>query len=85
MTRLDFFLTNQKVAYLVSLTFPVLGVSPPVHVTVSSTILELYWEEPTVPNGIITSYQLYRYGVLVFQGDTNARLFTDARLAPNSR
>ncbi|XP_038072643.1 usherin-like isoform X1 [Patiria miniata] len=64
---------------------PPQGVSSPVHVVVSATILELYWSPPAVPNGIITSYQLYRFDRLVYTGSQSSQVFTDTNLSPNTR
>ncbi|XP_072017125.1 usherin-like [Amphiura filiformis] len=61
------------------------GVSSPVHVTVSATILEIYWQAPTIPNGVITTYRLYRYNRIVYTGGANTLLYTDRGLQPNSR
>ncbi|XP_022099403.1 usherin-like isoform X2 [Acanthaster planci] len=64
---------------------PPQGVSSPVHVVISATMLELYWSPPTTPNGIITSYQLYRFNQLVYSGGNSGLMFTDTNLTPNTR
>ncbi|XP_071790086.1 usherin-like isoform X2 [Asterias amurensis] len=62
---------------------PPQGVLSPVHVVVSSTVLELYWTQPAIPNGILTSYRLYRFNSLVYSG--SSLMYTDTNLSPNTR
>ncbi|XP_071962430.1 usherin-like isoform X2 [Antedon mediterranea] len=59
------------------------GLSPPVHVTVSSTILELYWSEPEFPNGEVSLYRLFRQDQLIYEG--NDFMYIDNGLSPNTR
>ncbi|XP_041469805.1 usherin-like [Lytechinus variegatus] len=61
------------------------GLAQPTHVVVSSTILELYWFEPSQPNGIITSYILYRNSELVYAGNNSVLMYVDTGLTPNTR
>ena len=77
--------TNNTLNLLCWFVRPLTGVSPPVHVTVSATILEIYWQEPLTPNGIITEYRLFRFDQLIYVGNSEARQYTDTRLSPNSR
>ena len=46
----------------------------------SSTSIEVTWAEPDLPNGIITSYEVYRDNILI--DDTLARIFTDIQVQP---
>nr|XP_056708935.1 usherin [Euleptes europaea] len=59
--------------------------SQPRHIIVSSTIVELYWDEPEKPNGIISQYRLLRNGEEIFKGGKGSLNFTDFGLHPNSR
>ncbi|XP_028396319.1 LOW QUALITY PROTEIN: usherin-like [Dendronephthya gigantea] len=52
---------------------------PFVHV-ISSTTLRVLWDPPDKPNGLITSYELYRNGSRVYTG--LLREFNDTRLRP---
>ncbi|KAI5940642.1 Usherin [Manis javanica] len=57
----------------------------PRHVIINSTTVELYWNLPEKPNGLISQYQLSRNGILVFLGGSEEQNFTDKNLEPNSR
>lgn len=61
------------------------GVSKPSHVILSAFIIELYWREPSIPNGIITEYRLYRNGILSYSGEDDDFMFVDEELSPNNR
>ncbi|XP_055581897.1 usherin [Falco cherrug] len=62
------------------------GVWPkPHHITVSSTEVEIYWNEPKKPNGLITQYRLLRDGEQIFLGGSTDQNFTDVNLQPNAR
>uniref|UniRef100_A0A8D2ISK6 Usherin n=1 Tax=Varanus komodoensis TaxID=61221 RepID=A0A8D2ISK6_VARKO len=63
-----------------------LGVwSQPRHIIVSSTVVELYWDEPEEPNGIISQYRLLCNGEEIFKGGKENQNFTHSDLQPNSR
>ncbi|PIK62300.1 putative usherin [Apostichopus japonicus] len=64
---------------------PPQGVSKPSHVILSAFIIELYWREPSIPNGIITEYRLYRNGILSYSGEDDDFMFVDEELSPNNR
>ncbi|XP_028580478.2 usherin [Podarcis muralis] len=59
--------------------------SQPRHITVSSTVVELYWDEPEQLNGIISQYRLLCNGEEIFKGGKENLNFTDSGLQPNSR
>lgn len=59
--------------------------SQPRHIIVGSTIVELYWNKPEKPNGIISQYRLLRNGEEIFKGGRGNLNFTDFGLQPNSR
>ncbi|XP_071494817.1 LOW QUALITY PROTEIN: usherin-like [Diadema antillarum] len=77
--------TDSDAASTVTLQAPPEGLSSPTHVVVSSTVIELYWFEPSRPNGIITSYQLYRNGDMVYTGNNSVLTYVDSGLTPNTR
>ncbi|XP_041578632.1 usherin [Vulpes lagopus] len=57
----------------------------PRYIIINSTTVELYWNPPEKPNGLISQYQLSRNGTLVFLGGSEEQNFTDKNLDPNSR
>nr|XP_004672060.2 usherin [Jaculus jaculus] len=57
----------------------------PRHIIINSTTVELYWNPPEKPNGLISQYQLTRNGSLLFLGGSDEQNFTDKNLEPNSR
>ncbi|XP_042331708.1 LOW QUALITY PROTEIN: usherin [Sceloporus undulatus] len=59
--------------------------SQPRHIIISSTIVEVYWDEPEQPNGIISLYRLFRNGEEIFNGGERNLNFTDSDLQPNRR
>ncbi|KAJ8045141.1 Usherin [Holothuria leucospilota] len=64
---------------------PPQGVAHPTHVIFSAFIIEVYWTQPTTPNGIITGYRLYRNGQSVYSGNDSVFLHVDVGLSPNTR
>ncbi|XP_033110841.1 usherin-like [Anneissia japonica] len=61
------------------------GLSPPIHVVISSSILELYWSEPEFPNGDISTYRLYRQNQLIYVGNGSVYMYINSGLSPNTR
>ncbi|XP_062981457.1 usherin [Elgaria multicarinata webbii] len=59
--------------------------SQPRHIIVSSTVVELYWDEAEEPNGIIFQYRLLCNGEEIFKGGKRNLNFTHSGLQPNSR
>ncbi|XP_028843146.1 usherin-like [Denticeps clupeoides] len=57
----------------------------PRHVLVSPNEVELYWSEPSQPNGLLSQYRLLRDAALLFTGDRRNMSYTDTGLQPNSR
>ncbi|EGV92555.1 Usherin [Cricetulus griseus] len=57
----------------------------PRHIIINSTTVELHWNPPEKPNGLISQYQLRRNGSLLFVGGSDEQNFTDKNLEPNSR
>ncbi|XP_066526697.1 usherin [Hoplias malabaricus] len=57
----------------------------PRHVLVNSSSVELYWSEPSKPNGLLTQYCLLRDGEVVYRGGPDQNNFTDSDLQPNTR
>ncbi|XP_052593935.1 usherin [Peromyscus californicus insignis] len=57
----------------------------PRHIIINSTTVELYWNPPEKPNGLISQYQLRRNGSLLLVGGSDEQNFTDKNLEPNSR
>jgi len=43
-------------------------VQPPSIITAGATYLHLGWEEPTLPNGLVTGYFLYQEDVEIYAG-----------------
>ncbi|XP_039192169.1 usherin isoform X7 [Crotalus tigris] len=59
--------------------------SQPRHITVSSKILELYWDEPEQTNGIVIQYRLFCNGEEIFKGGRENLNFTHSAMQPNKR
>ena len=60
---------------VISFSFAVpIGAQPPIVNRVESRRLEVYWEPPLQPNGIITLYQLFVEDVLRFSGTANTTI-----------
>ncbi|XP_061670381.1 usherin isoform X4 [Syngnathoides biaculeatus] len=59
--------------------------SRPRHVVVNSSVVELFWDEPARPNGLVSQYRLRRGGRTIFTGDHRHQNYTDAGLLPNRR
>ncbi|XP_052056319.1 usherin [Apodemus sylvaticus] len=57
----------------------------PRHIIINSTAVELYWNPPERPNGLISQYQLWRNGSLLLVGGRDDQRFTDKNLEPSSR
>ena len=58
------------------------GLSPPVTTVVNSTAINIKWQEPSQPNGVITEYILSRNGTEIFRGITLILMYTDTALQP---
>ncbi|XP_053315134.1 usherin [Spea bombifrons] len=59
--------------------------SNPRHVIINTTALELYWNEPEMPNGIVAQYILIRNGEVISRRSGECLNFTDVGLLPDSR
>ncbi|AWP01780.1 putative usherin-like [Scophthalmus maximus] len=59
--------------------------SRPRHLIINTSAVELYWDQPSRPNGHISQYRLQRDGHTVFTGDHRDQNYTDAGLLPNRR
>ncbi|XP_013916323.1 PREDICTED: usherin-like [Thamnophis sirtalis] len=59
--------------------------SQPRHITVSSKIVELYWDEPEKTNGIVIQYRLFCDGEEIFKGGGENLNFTHSTMQPNNR
>uniref|UniRef100_A0A8C6X579 Usherin n=1 Tax=Naja naja TaxID=35670 RepID=A0A8C6X579_NAJNA len=59
--------------------------SQPRHITVSSKIVELYWDEPEKNNGIVIQYRLFCNGEEIFNGGGENMNFTHSAMQPNDR
>uniref|UniRef100_A0A672FK37 Usher syndrome 2A (autosomal recessive, mild) n=1 Tax=Salarias fasciatus TaxID=181472 RepID=A0A672FK37_SALFA len=59
--------------------------SRPEHLIINTSAVELYWDQPSQPNGQITQYRLKRDGHTVFSGDHRDQNYTDTGLLPNHR
>ncbi|XP_051920397.1 usherin isoform X1 [Hippocampus zosterae] len=69
-----------------TLQAPPTGVwSKPRHVIVNTSVVELFWDPPIRPNGLVTQYRLRRGAHTIFTGDHRDRNYTDAGLLPNRR
>lgn len=56
------------------------GLNPPQLTVINATTINIVWEEPLEPNGVITEYILYRNGSEIFSGLLFA--FNDTSLEP---
>lgn len=56
------------------------GLSPPELTVLNATAINVIWDEPSEPNGVITEYILYRNGSEIFSGLSLA--FNDTSLDP---
>lgn len=52
---------------------------------VNSTAVDLYWCQPSRPNGLLKRYHLLRDGVSVYESSPNETKHTDTNLQPNTR
>ncbi|XP_077419247.1 usherin isoform X1 [Vanacampus margaritifer] len=59
--------------------------SRPRHVIVNTSVVELFWDPPPKPNGLVSRYRLRRGGHTIFTGDHRDQNYTDAGLLPNRR
>ncbi|CAJ1048931.1 LOW QUALITY PROTEIN: usherin [Xyrichtys novacula] len=59
--------------------------SRPRHLIINTSAVELYWDQPSQPNGHISQYRLNRDGHNIFTGDHRDRNYTDTGLLPNHR
>ncbi|XP_019935888.2 usherin isoform X2 [Paralichthys olivaceus] len=59
--------------------------SRPRHLIMNTSAVELYWDQPSQPNGHISQYRLKRDGHTIFTGDHRDQNYTDAGLLPNRR
>ncbi|KAM6459617.1 usherin [Liasis olivaceus] len=59
--------------------------SQPRHIIVSSKIVELYWDEPEKPNGIVIQYRLFCNGEEILKGGRENLNFTHSAMQPNNR
>ncbi|XP_053568734.1 usherin [Bombina bombina] len=59
--------------------------SKPCHIKINASVLELYWNEPDKPNGIISQYRLIRNREVISTRSGEYLNFTDVGLQPNSR
>nr|XP_054587843.1 usherin [Nothobranchius furzeri] len=59
--------------------------SSPRHLIINTSAVELYWDQPSQPNGYIVQYRLIRDGFTVFTGDHEDQSYTDIGLLPKQR
>ncbi|XP_015250616.1 PREDICTED: usherin-like [Cyprinodon variegatus] len=59
--------------------------SSPRHLVLNTSTVELYWDQPSQPNGNVFQYTLIRDGRTVFTGDYRDQNYTDTGLLPNHR
>ncbi|XP_028328840.1 usherin isoform X1 [Gouania willdenowi] len=59
--------------------------SRPRHLIINTSAVELYWDQPSQPNGHVFQYRLKRDGHTIFTGDHHDRNYTDTGLLPNHR
>ncbi|KAM7406312.1 hypothetical protein PAMP_000697 [Pampus punctatissimus] len=59
--------------------------SSPRHLIINTSVVELYWDQPSQPNGHISQYRLNRDGHTIFTGDHRDQNYTDTGLLPNHR
>ncbi|XP_072320975.1 usherin [Eucyclogobius newberryi] len=57
----------------------------PRHLIINTSAVELYWDQPAQPNGLISQYTLNRDGNTIFTGGQRDQNFTDTGLLPNRR
>ncbi|KAM6942982.1 usherin [Xenentodon cancila] len=55
----------------------------PRHLIINTSAVELYWDQPSQPNGLISQYRLIRDGLTVFTGGLHDQNYTDTGLLPN--
>ncbi|XP_055085949.1 usherin [Periophthalmus magnuspinnatus] len=55
----------------------------PRHLIINTSAVELYWDQPARPNGLISQYTLNRDGNTIFTGGQRDQNFTDTGLLPN--
>ncbi|XP_044201958.1 usherin [Thunnus albacares] len=65
--------------------FPAGVWSRPRHLIINTSAVELYWDQPSQPNGHISQYRLNRDGHTIFTGDHRDQNYTDTGLLPNHR
>ncbi|XP_039982949.1 usherin [Xiphias gladius] len=65
--------------------FPAGVWSRPRHLIINTSAVELYWDQPSQPNGHISQYRLNRDGHTIFTGDHRDQNYTDTGLLPNRR
>ena len=58
-------------------------IGPPQLTAINATAVQVEWQEPTRPNGIITRYELRRNGSLILTAGGNTTSFTDVNLSPS--
>ncbi|XP_060897032.1 usherin [Labrus mixtus] len=59
--------------------------SRPRHLIINTSAVELYWDQPSQPNGHISQYRLKRDSHTIFTGDHRDQNYTDTGLLPNHR
>ncbi|XP_074522167.1 usherin [Halichoeres trimaculatus] len=59
--------------------------SRPRHLMINTSAVELYWDQPSQPNGHISQYRLNRDGHNIFTGGHRDQNYTDTGLLPNHR
>ncbi|KAM4744036.1 usherin isoform 3-T3 [Anableps anableps] len=59
--------------------------SNPRHLIINTSAVELYWDQPSQPNGHIFRYRLIRDGRTVFTGDHRDQNYIDTGLLPKHR
>ncbi|KAF6731117.1 Usherin, partial [Oryzias melastigma] len=59
--------------------------SKPRHLIINTSAVELYWDQPSQPNGLISQYRLIRDGLTVFTGARRDQNCTDTGLEPKRR
>ncbi|KAL2098583.1 hypothetical protein ACEWY4_005063 [Coilia grayii] len=59
--------------------------SHPRHVLVSSSEVELFWDQPERPQGLLSGYTLLRDSAPLYSGGSSSSNYTDTSLQPNTR
>ncbi|XP_029001116.1 usherin isoform X2 [Betta splendens] len=59
--------------------------SRPRHLIINASAVELYWDQPSQPNGHILQYRLNRDGRTIFTGHQRDQNYTDTGLLPTRR